>query len=127
MPVACRHNFIHMKESLKILFIEDTLTDAEIIWNQLSRDGIIFSKYLVESREDYIRAFDSFAPEMIISDYTLPQFNGLEALKIRNDLAPLVPFILVTGSINEEVAVNCMKAGADDYIIKENQIGRAHV
>jgi PAS domain S-box-containing protein len=57
---------------------------------------------------------------MIISDYTLPRFNGLEALKIRNDIVPTVPFILVTGSINEEVAVSCMKAGADDYIIKEN-------
>lgn len=109
-----------MKESIRILFIEDSRSDAEIIWNQLTRDGIIFSKHLVESKEDFIKALDSFIPEMIISDYSLPQFSGLEALKIRNELAPLVPFILVTGSVNEEVAVNCMKSGADDYIIKEN-------
>ncbi len=109
-----------MNESVRILFIEDTQTDAEIIWNQLNRDGIIFSKHLVETREDYLKALESFNPEIIISDYSLPQFNGMEALKIRNELSPLIPFILVTGSINEEVAVNCMKSGADDYIIKDN-------
>jgi PAS domain S-box-containing protein len=109
-----------MNDSIRILFLEDTLTDAEIIWRQIKKDGISFTRKLVETRVDYVDALKSFDPEMIISDFALPQFNGLEALKIRNELTPSIPFILVTGSINEEVAVNCMKAGADDYIIKEN-------
>ncbi|MBI5585151.1 MAG: PAS domain S-box protein [Deltaproteobacteria bacterium] len=62
---------------------------------------------------------DDYGPEMILSDYSLPQFTGLEALKIKKEHAPGIPLIIVTGSMNEEVAVTCMKAGADDYVLKE--------
>lgn len=105
---------------LKILFVEDVKSDAELIWHEIKGNNIPFSKLLVESEEDYIKGLKDFQPDMIISDYSLPQFNGITALKLRNELAPYTPFILVTGSVNEEVAVDCMKAGADDYILKEN-------
>jgi PAS domain S-box-containing protein len=75
---------------------------------------------LVDKEDDYLEYVKDFEPDLIISDYSLPQFNGMTALLLRNQVAPLIPFILVTGSINEEVAVECMKAGADDYILKEN-------
>ena len=72
------------------------------------------------TKEDYIRSIQGFKPDIILSDYSLPTFNGMQALLIRNELAPSIPFILVTGSMNEETAVEVMKAGADDYVIKEH-------
>lgn len=109
-----------MKDSIKILFLEDVHADAEMIWMELSRSGIKFSKKLVDNKNDFINALKSFEPELIISDYSLPQFDGMSALFLKNEIAPDIPFILVTGSINEDVAVEIMKAGADDYIIKQN-------
>ena len=109
-----------MAGKLKILFVEDINTDAELIWHEIKKNKISFSKLLVDNREKYIESLKSFEPDLIISDYTLPQFDGMAALRLRNELAQLIPFILVTGSVNEEVAVECMKAGADDYILKSN-------
>lgn len=110
----------NMSGKLKILFVEDVLFDAELIWREIEKNKIFFSKELVDKRETYLEYLKDFEPDLIISDYSLPQFDGMTALLLRNELAPLVPFILVTGSVNEEVAVECMKAGADDYILKEN-------
>jgi signal transduction histidine kinase/DNA-binding response OmpR family regulator len=109
-----------MRSPLKILMVEDDQMDAELIQMEINRNNIVFDQYLVWSKNDFVGSFDSFAPDIIISDYTLPQFNGMTALEIRNEKSPLTPFILVTGSQNEEVAVECMKAGADDYILKGN-------
>jgi PAS domain S-box-containing protein len=109
-----------MTGKLKILFVEDSETDAELIWHEIEKNKIAFSKVLVDRKDNYIEYLIDFEPDLIISDYTLPQFDGMSALLLRNEFAPLIPFILVTGSINEEVAVECMKAGADDYILKEN-------
>jgi len=109
-----------MAGKLKILFVEDVLIDAELIWREIEKNKIFFSKELVDKREIYLEYLKDFEPDLIISDYSLPQFDGMTALLLRNELAPLVPFILVTGSVNEEVAVECMKAGADDYILKDN-------
>jgi len=110
----------NMAGKLKILFVEDVLIDAELIWREIEKNKIFFSKELVDKREIYLEYLKDFEPDLIISDYSLPQFDGMTALLLRNELAPLVPFILVTGSVNEEVAVECMKAGADDYILKDN-------
>ena len=105
---------------LKILFVEDVLSDAEFIWHEIERNNIPFSKVLVDDRDNYLEYLKDFEPDLIISDYKLPQFDGMTALLLRNEKAPMVPFILVTGSTNEEVAVECLKAGADDYILKDN-------
>jgi len=105
---------------LKILFVEDVLSDAEFIWHEIERNNIPFSKVLVDDRDNYLEYLKDFEPDLIISDYKLPQFDGMTALLLRNEKVPMVPFILVTGSINEEVAVECLKAGADDYILKDN-------
>jgi PAS domain S-box-containing protein len=109
-----------MKETLKILFVEDVYADAELIWHELTKNDIKFEKKLVDMKKEYLSALESFKPDLIISDYSLPQFDGLSALFLRNELTPFTPFILVTGSINEEIAVESMKAGADDYVIKQN-------
>jgi len=109
-----------MKEVTKILFVEDVRSDAELIWIEIERNKILFEKVLVDNEQDYVSAIGSFMPDLIISDYSLPQFDGFTALTIKNSLAPEIPFILVTGSVNEETAVEIMKAGADDYVIKDN-------
>ncbi|MCB2209086.1 MAG: PAS domain S-box protein [Bacteroidetes bacterium] len=112
-----------MESKLKILFVEDEHTDFELIKREIKKNGIEFADKLVETREDYTEALQSFKPDIILSDYSLPQFNGMQALEIKKEVAPTVPFILVTGALNEETAVEIMKAGADDYIIK-NQLTR---
>jgi PAS domain S-box-containing protein len=108
-----------MENILKILFVEDVMHDAELIWRELKKRNIVFEKVLVNNRKDYLESLAAFNPDIIISDYSLPEFDGMSALILRNELAPLTPFIIVTGSISEEVAVECMKAGADDYVLKE--------
>ena len=110
----------NMTGRLKILFVEDVLNDAEMIWREIEKNRIFFSKVLVDKKDKFLEYLKDFEPDLIISDYRLPQFDGMTALRLRNELAPLIPFILVTGSVNEEVAVECMKTGADDYILKDN-------
>src|ERR1035437_4939707 len=105
---------------IKILFVEDVVTDAELIWHEIGKSDIEYSRELVDNQKDYERTLKESCPNIIISDYSLPQFDGMSALSLRNAICPLTPFILVTGSINEEVAVECMKSGADDYILKDN-------
>jgi PAS domain S-box-containing protein len=109
-----------MYKKLKILFVEDIIDDAELICHEIERNKIFFSYVIADNKEDYISYLKDFEPDLIISDYSLPQFDGITALSFRNTYAPLVPFILVAGSVNEEVAVECMKSGADDYILKDN-------
>lgn len=109
-----------MDDVLKILLVEDNIDDAEIIKRHLAKAGMKFSYKLIETRKDFMNALNEFKPDLIISDYNLPTFNGMQALMMRKDMAPMVPFILVTGSLNEDIAVEVMKAGADDYVIKQN-------
>ena len=109
-----------MEGTVKILFVEDVLRDAELNWREIEKSRIAFKKLLVDNRKDFLDGLKSFKPDIIISDYSLPQFDGMNALLLRNEITPLTPFIIVTGSVNEEVAVECMKAGADDYVIKEH-------
>ena len=100
--------------------VEDLSTDAELVKHQIRKSGIKFIDQLVDKKESYICALRDFKPDVILSDYSLPSFDGMQALRIKEELTPFVPFILVTGAINEETAVEVMKAGADDYIIKEH-------
>lgn len=109
-----------MDEPIKILVIEDNPSDVKLILDQIRRDEIHFSSLLLNSKKEYLEALNSFNPDIIISGYKLHKFNGMQALTLRNEIAPTIPFILVTAPINEEVAVNCMKSGADDYLIKTN-------
>lgn len=115
-----------MDKEVHILFVEDVVTDLELIKRALLKNEIRFLEQVVETKTDFIDSIQTFSPDIILSDYSLPQFNGMEALDIRKKLAPMVPFILITGSNNEEIAVECMKAGADDYILKDNLTRLGH-
>jgi signal transduction histidine kinase len=110
---------IHMNV-LKILMLEDEVDDAGLIERMLQRSGIEFISKLVDSREEFIEALESFNPQIILSDHSLPQFNSIEGLKIIQEKKLNIPFILVTGAVSEEFAVNCLRDGADDYILKGN-------
>jgi len=108
-----------MSDELKILFVEDLSSDYELAVHEIKSAGIHFQPACVETEQDYINALNSFHPDVIISDYSMPSFNGTKALKLALDHNPFCPFIILTGSMNEETAVDCLKSGATDYVLKE--------
>ena len=105
---------------LKILFVEDSETDMAIAQHEIRNAGIQFNSIRVETEDGFLSALNEFNPDIIISDYSMPSFDGMHALKLLLKLPLHIPYIILTGSTNEETAVQCMKAGADDYILKEN-------
>ncbi|HEX6090177.1 MAG TPA: response regulator [Gemmatimonadales bacterium] len=105
---------------LRILLLEDVPMDAELIEYELRRANIDFESRCVCTRAGFEAALHEFEPDLVLSDYTLPQFDGMEALAACHARYPTLPFIIVTGSINEETAVRCMRAGATDYLLKSN-------
>jgi two-component system cell cycle sensor histidine kinase/response regulator CckA len=107
-------------ERLRILILEDVPMDAELVEYELQRTSIPFDARCVDTREEFLREMDEFRPHLILSDYTLPRFDGMAALSLARERAPTIPFLIVTGSVNEETAVGCMKAGATDYLLKSN-------
>jgi two-component system, cell cycle sensor histidine kinase and response regulator CckA len=109
-----------MNKPPHILLLEDVPADAELAERELRRAGIEFTSLRVDTEADFRRALDEFAPDLILSDYKLPQFTGLDALHILRELKTGVPLILVTGSLTEELAVECMRAGATDYVLKSS-------
>lgn len=108
-----------MTKKLRVLIVEDVPSDAELAVRELNNVIPNFTVHVVDTKKDYVQALKTFKPDLIISDYSMPSFDGLTALKIRQEKYPTTPFIILTGSINENTAVECMQAGADDYVIKE--------
>jgi two-component system cell cycle sensor histidine kinase/response regulator CckA len=108
------------QDELRILILEDVAMDAELVEYELERASIPFSSRRVDSRDGFLHALEEFGPDLILSDYTLPRFDGMTALSMAKERAPSIPFLIVTGSVNEETAVGCMKAGATDYLLKSN-------
>jgi PAS domain S-box-containing protein len=108
-----------MDEVYRVLVVEDISQDAELIEREIVKvlKSCIFER--VWSQKEFIRLLADFQPNMIISDYFMPGFDGLTALKIAREKLPDIPFIIVTGTLNEDIAVECMRSGASDYVIKE--------
>ena len=104
---------------LRILIVEDIPADDKLLRFELGRE-FDFDAVTVDNESDYKKALSSFHPDIILSDYNLPSFSGMKALAIRNAQCPITPFVIVTGSINEEIAVKTIKAGASDYVTKEH-------
>lgn len=109
-----------MKKELKILLLEDVADDAGLVDHALRKERLSFVSKRVDTREDFIEALNGFIPDVVLSDHGLPQFNSIEALQLCREQGLTVPFILVTGTVSEEFAVNCLKQGADDYVLKSN-------
>ena len=110
------------KKKLCILIVEDVPSDAELLEFQLRKGGMEYISECVETKEDFLKMLREFKPDLILSDYFLPHFDGMTALRLAQELAPTTPFVLVTGSMYEETAVECIKAGAADYILKDHII-----
>jgi len=103
----------------KILHLEDLLSDAEQVVRILKKANIEFELKLVSTRAQYIEALAEYKPELVISDHNLPSFNSLEALELLRMSKLKIPFVLLTGTVSEEFAVEAMRAGADDYVLKD--------
>src|SRR5215472_2571134 len=98
--------------------LEDDAADAELTRFALRKGGLNFSLTRVGTKDEYIKQLDEQLPALILSDYSLPGFNGHDALDIAQEQCPETPFIFVTGTMGEEVAIETLKSGATDYVLK---------
>lgn len=109
-----------MEKLIKILLVEDLPSDAQLAEYEIAKTLNRYMLKIVETREAFIDALLKFTPDIVISDFQLPSFDGLSALKLTMEYSKITPVIILTGSMNEDTAVDCMKAGASDYVIKEH-------
>ena len=105
-----------MKPPLRVLHLEDDPNDAELIRAALHSEGIVSHVARVETRADFLASLEQGGVDIILADYTLPSFDGLSALNIALERCPDVPFIFVSGTLGEEVAIEALKIGATDYL-----------
>lgn len=107
-----------MVDAIKILILEDNKNDAELLLRALKKAELNFSYKHVDTKEQFEKSIENFKPDIILSDYSLPSFDGLEAFDIKQSKCPDIPFIIVSGTIGEENVVELMKIGITDYAIK---------
>ena len=109
-----------MGKKLRILILEDSLIDAKIIIRRLEKSGYILEWERAYTADDMIQALDSKKWDLVIADYAMGKFDGMQALEILKNKKLDIPFIIVSGIMGEDVAVEAMKLGANDYIKKDN-------
>jgi PAS domain S-box-containing protein len=115
---------MNARRQIKVLLVEDRAEDAELLLREMRVRGLDVISRRVETSAEYETELAAFAPDLILSDYTLPRFDGMEALQIARLRRPDTPFIFVSGTIGEERAILALKQGAVDYVLKE---GRARL
>jgi PAS domain S-box-containing protein len=118
-----------MDEPIRILIVEDVSADAELARREIDKELKSCEYRVVETREEFLDALETFRPDLIISDYSLPAFDGMTALSLTREISPATPLIILTGSQNEDVAVRCIQEGAVDYVLKDSirRLGSAAV
>jgi two-component system CheB/CheR fusion protein len=104
----------------KVLILEDNNHDADLLCRELKKSGLSFVSKIVQNRSEYESALEDFCPDIILSDYSLPAFDAVTAFHIKQNLFPLIPFIIVSGIIGEENAVALINSGVTDYASKDN-------
>jgi diguanylate cyclase (GGDEF)-like protein/PAS domain S-box-containing protein len=109
-------------EQLRVLVVEDVEADAELALRELKRAGISCVGRRVETEADFRRELREFRPDVILSDFSMPRFDGMEACAIARETRSDIPFIFVSGTIGEEYAVRALHLGAIDYVLKTNLI-----
>jgi len=109
------------EEPFRILFLEDSPRDAELLQHEILKAGIRFVGLVVEGRTEFVKGLSSFAPDIILCDNNLPEIDGRTALSLAREACPKTPFILVTGSITDEQAADILACGATDYILKDRR------
>lgn len=105
---------------LRLLLVEDSALDAELVVGQLEDDGLSFEMRRVDTEDAFREALDGFQPNLILSDLSMPQFSGDRALEIARERAPGTPFLFVSGTIGEDAAIRALRGGATDYLLKNN-------
>jgi diguanylate cyclase (GGDEF)-like protein len=114
-----------MPRRLNLLLLEDSPNDAELILAVLQEAGFELASRRVDSQADYLRELNQ-PPDVILSDFSMPQFTARDALRLMQERGLEIPFIVVSGCIGEEMAVECMKAGATDYLMKDRLTRLGH-
>jgi sigma-B regulation protein RsbU (phosphoserine phosphatase) len=104
---------------LRLLWLEDSDADVELIQRELKRGGISLIARRVQTREDFLREVIDFRPDLILADYKLPTFDGAEALALAKERIPEVPVIMISGAVGDEIAVELLKNGATDFVLKD--------
>jgi PAS domain S-box-containing protein/diguanylate cyclase (GGDEF)-like protein len=105
--------------TISILIVEDEPTDAELVFREMSRAGLRFNYHRVDTKADFCSGLKAH-PDLVISDFSMPQFDGMTALRIARAELPEVPFIIVSGNLGEERAIKALRNGATDYVLKNN-------
>lgn len=108
-----------MKSEYRVLILDDDSDDAELLQRRLKQSKLKFSLKHVENKEAFLEEIESHFPDLILSDYNLPQFDALSALSYAKQRNPEVPFIIVSGKIADELAAETLSKGATDYILKD--------
>ena len=108
-----------MIDKIKILILEDDTNDVELLKRELNQSALIFIAEVVHTLETFESALNEFIPDIILSDYALPSFDGLTAFHIKLQKYPYIPFIIISGTIGEENAVELIKMGITDYVLKD--------
>jgi signal transduction histidine kinase len=107
-----------MTDNLRILIVEDNENDADLLNRELKKSGLGFTSEIVQTRTQFEHALQHATPDVILSDYSLPSFDAVTAFDIKQNILPDVPFIIVSGIIGEENAVELIKIGVTDYAPK---------
>ncbi len=106
--------------AIRILQVEDSTLDAELVLGELDADGLKYEVRLVEQEQPYIEALENFQPHIVLSDLSLPGFSGQRALELLRARDTDTPFIFVSATLGEEAAIEALRNGATDYILKQN-------
>ena len=110
-----------MNSPLRILHLEDNPADALLVCDQFAQDELAAEVRNVSRREEFVQALEEGPWDLVLADYRLPDFNGMEALKLVRKKFPFLPFILMSGTLGEQTAIESLKAGATDYILKQKR------
>ncbi|OAI52085.1 hypothetical protein AYO46_06485 [Betaproteobacteria bacterium SCGC AG-212-J23] len=108
--------------TIRVLLTEDVAADAELEVRELKRAGLRVAHRIADTEQSFTAALRDFVPDVILSDFSMPNFDGMSALALARELSPETPFIFVSGTIGEEYAIRALKNGATDYVLKTNLV-----
>ncbi len=109
-----------MKEQFNILFLEDNLYDVQLMQNALDKAGVSYTPEVLWKKNDFLNKLKEEPPDVVLADYYLPSYNGMQAFQMLRQQHHYVPFILVTGTLSEQLALQCLNEGVDDFILKSS-------
>ncbi|MBI2215332.1 MAG: PAS domain S-box protein [Acidobacteria bacterium] len=109
-----------MIEPIRLLIVEDVDTDAELVLRELRRSGLAYTAQHASNRDEFFEQLGNAIPDVVLTDYNLPDIDGMAVVREIGRISDLTPVIIVTGSLDEEIAVQCIKGGATDYVLKDH-------